>query len=111
MENSKEPFLAVDDVFRSGKSVARKKRTLRAHPSRPRIDRVLHVGQFAGRHRARTKCPRCADANGRNHLISREIKHATRCKWRCERAQRRMMPAVFAHTGSAALAKTHFNFV
>jgi hypothetical protein len=52
------------------------KRALGAHATRPRIDRVLHVGQLARRHRARTKCSRRADADRRHHLIAREIEHA-----------------------------------
>ena len=111
MEHGEQTFLAIDDVFRTGKSTARKKRALRAHASRPRIDRVFHVGQFAGRDRARTKCSRRADAHRRHHLIRREIQHATRRDRRSERAQCRVMPAVFAHTRPADFAKTHFNFV
>ena len=111
MEHGKESFLAIDDVLGTGKSVAREKRALRAHASRPRIDRVLHVGQLARRDRAGTKCARRADADGRNHLLRREIQHATGRDRRRERAQCRMMPAVFAHARPADFAKPHLDFV
>ncbi len=111
IEHGEETFLAVDDVFRSGKSVAREQRAFRAHSSGPRIDRVLHVRQLSGRYRARTKCARRANADRRNHLIDSEIQNATCRDRRRERAQRRVMPAVFAHAGPSDFAKSHFDFV
>ena len=111
LKHGEQTFLAIDDVFGTGKSTARKKRALGAHAPGPRIDRVFHVGQLAGRDRARTKCSRRADAHRRYHLIGREIQHATRRDRRRERAQGRVMPAIFAHTWPANFAKTHFDFV
>ena len=73
MEHGKESLLAIDDVFGSGKSAARQKRAFRAHAAGPRINGVFHVGQFSRRHRARTKCARCADSDRRDHLIDSEI--------------------------------------
>src|SRR5438876_10407919 len=111
MEYSEQSFLSVDDVLGTGKSVARQKRALSAHASSPRIDGVLHVGQFARRDRARTKCARCADADRGNDLCRRQIQHSTRRDRRRERAQGGVMPTIFTHTWSADLAETHFNFV
>ena len=109
-EHGKQTFLAIDDVLGTGKSVASQKRALGAHAPRPRIDRVLHVGQLACRHRARTKCSRRADADSGHHLVRREIQHATRRDRRRERAQGGVMPAVFAHARPARLRKDAFQF-
>ncbi len=111
LEDGEETFLAVDDVLGTGKSAASQQRALGAHASCPRIDRVLHVGQFAGRHRARTKRARRADAHGGDHLRRREIQHPTRRDRRRERAQGSVMPAVFADARPAHFAKTHLDFV
>ena len=73
MKHREQTFLAIDDVLGTGKTLASKQRTLRAHSPRPRIDRVLHIGQFAGCDRAGTKCSRRADADGGDHLFRREI--------------------------------------
>ena len=110
-EHGEQTFFAIDDVLGSRETFTGKQCALRAHASGPRINRVLHVGQFARGHCARTKCARRADADGRHHLFWREIQHATSCDRRCERAERRVMPAVFAHAGPADFAKPHFNFV
>ena len=111
MEYSEQSFLAVDDVLGPGESFARKERAFGAHAPRPRIDRVLHVGQFARGDRARTKCSRRTDPNRRHHLVRREIEHAAGRDRRSERAQCRVVPTVLAHTRPTHLAKTHFNFV
>ena len=87
IEHGEQTFLAIDDVLGTGKSFARKQRAFGAHAPRPRIDRVFHVGQFAGRDRARAKCSRRADADRRHHLVRREIQYATRRDRRRERAQ------------------------
>src|SRR5207247_7975510 len=110
-EHGEQTFFTIDDMFRPRKSLACKKHALSAHASRPWIDCVLHVGQLACRDGAGTKRSRRADANGRNHLLRREIEHTTRCDRRGERAQCGVMPAVFAHSRSSHFAKTHFNFV
>src|SRR5439155_21374459 len=47
----------------------------RSHSSGPRIDRVLHVRQFARGHRARTKRASGTDTNRRDHLIDSEIQN------------------------------------
>src|SRR5438552_18031995 len=111
MEDSEQSFFSVDDVLGTGKSVARQKRALSAHASSPRIDRVLHVGQFARRDRARTKCARCADADRGNDLCRRQIKHSTRSDRRRDRDQGGVMLTIFTLTWSSYLAETHLNFV
>ena len=111
VKHSEQTFFAIDDVLRTGKSIAGEERTLRAHSPRPWIDRVLHVSQFSRRDRARTKCSRCADADRGHQLRRREIQHPTGRDRRRERTQCGVMPAVFAHAGPAHFAKTHLNFV
>src|ERR1700686_3202047 len=111
MEDREKPFLAVDDVLGSGKSAASKQRALGAHSPCPWINRVLHVGQLAGRHSARTKCARRTDADGGHHLIGSEIQKSARCDRSREGAQGGVMPTVFARPWPPDFAKTHFNFV
>ena len=111
MKDSEEAFLAVDDVFGSGKPVASEKGAFRAHSSGPRIDRVLHVRQFSCRHRAWTKCASGADPDRRNHLIDREIQNAAGRDRRGERTQGGVMPTIFPHARPTDFAKTHFDFV
>src|SRR6516165_11687241 len=94
VEYSEQSFLAVNDVLWSGKSGAGEQRAFCAHATGPRIDRVLHVGELSGSHCSRTKRARRANADGRDHLIASEIQDAAGCDRRCERAQRRMMPAI-----------------
>ena len=111
LEDGKESFLSIDDVLGTGESFPCEQRALGAHAPRPRINRILHVGQLACRDRSRTKRARCADAHGRDHLRRREIQDAPRRDWRRERAQGGVMPPIFAHAGPAHFAKTHFNLV
>ena len=63
------------------------------------------------RHRARTKRSRGADADRRHHLIAREISHAPRRYGRRKRAQRCVMPPIFANSRAPDFAKPHLNFV
>ncbi len=110
-EHSEQTFLAINHVLGSGESFAREQRALGTHAAGPRIDCVLHVGQLARRYRPRTKRSCGADADCRHHLIAREIYHAPRRYGRRKRAQRRMMPAVFANSRAPDFAKPHLNFV
>ena len=52
-----------------------------------------------------------ADADRRDHLFGREIQHAPRRDRRGERAQRGVMPAVFANARPPDFAKPHLDFV
>ena len=110
-EDGEQTFLAVDDVLRPGESFAREQRALGAHASGPGIDGVFHVGELAGRDRARAERARRADADRRHHLLQCEIQYAARRDRRGERAQRGVMPAVFAHAGPPDFAQPHFDFV
>src|SRR5439155_12683065 len=84
-EHGKQTFLAIDDMFRPGKSIARQKCALGAHTTCPRIDCVFHVGQLAGGDRTRAKCSRGADADSRYRLFRGEIQYATR-RNRCSKS-------------------------
>src|SRR5207302_8561137 len=105
LEHGKESFLAIDDMLGPGESVAGQECAFCPHPSRPWINRVLHVGQLARCHRARAKCSRRTDTDGGHHLLWREIQHPARRDWRRESAQGGMMPPVFAHAWSSHFAE------
>src|SRR5947209_13725114 len=70
-EHGEQTFFPIDHVFRTGESFAREQRAFGAHATSPRIDRVLHVRQFARSHRARRKTSRRTDADGRHYLFWR----------------------------------------
>ena len=111
IEDSEETFFAIDNVLWSGVSVSSEQRTLCAHATRPRINGVLHVGQFSSSHRTRTESSRCTDAHRCDHLRWIEIEHTTRGDRRCKRAERCVMPTVFANAWQSKFTKSHFDFV
>src|SRR5262245_49885460 len=60
-EHRKQTFFPIDHVFRTGESFTCEQRALGTHPTGPRINRVLHVGQLARGDGAWTKRARRAD--------------------------------------------------
>ena len=110
-KHREKPLFTVEYVLGSRVAALCKQRAFNTHTRRPRINRVLHIGEFARSHSSWREGTRGTDADRVHHLLNGEVEHATGSDWCCKRGERCVMPTVLANTRETELAQTHFDFI